>query len=1176
MVQVQVLLAQTVTVQPVATGDVLNGGLNEDTRNPGKSETRDEVKRDVADGFLYTTYDDELRKTNSTNDPDSMESKIQTQELWDSIEERQSSFGTKENKTSRPNQWCKERRDNSEFLRFLATRQEIETGNEISMDDGPQAYIRTMKPRLFHKMVEKGQLKVYRIDTQVLFAQNNKEMDEDDTEDDLTGIPCELVDYLDVFSKVAALKLPAHRSADLAIDLEPGKFPPLRPIYKMPPVESIALKEYLTENLQQGFIESSTSPFGAPILFVKKPDGSLRLCVDYRGLNSVTRKNVYPLPIINELFNEVQGARYFSKLDLRGAYNLLRVRKGDEWKTAFRTRFGHFQYKVMPFGLTNAPACFQSFINDIFKDYLNEFVIVYLDDICIFSKDKDEHTKHIKIVLDLLRQNKLYAKFSKCEFYQDSIEFIGHRISEAGIEMCPSKIEALEKWPILACKDDILSFLGLANYYRRFIKNFSDVALPLTRQLKKTEKFVWGIEQQLAFDQLKNMFTTGPILRYADPDRQYIIETDASDFAAGAVLLQKDVNGEKHPIAYYSRKFIPAEINYEIYDKELLAIKLAFSEWRQYIMGSPMVVRVVTDHKTLEYFLKTKSLTRRQARWSLFLGEFWFQIEYRKGSENTIADALSRRPDLQLTEEEKVGKAPPLLSKEHFVHLNKLTAVVLSLLEQIKEGYTTDQFIQGSEGLLKKDADTLKDENWDVIDGIWLYDEMIYVPDGLSRLAVLRRCHDEAHAGHFGFRKTLELIRREFYWPLMTGYVQHYVDSCEVCNRAKNTTHKPYGLLQPVAITCRPWSTATIDFVGPLPVSDGYNMICTMTCHTLKQVHFARCLDTVTAAQTVDIVLENIIRLHGTPDIIISDRGTQFKAKFWQEFFRILGTKVKLSTSFHPQTDGSSEIVNKSLGQYLRCFVNYLLDDWSRHLGMCEFAFNNSYHTSIKCSPFWALYGYHPKLNVDLVGAAKGKTMSVPEVEARVARLKDIQEELVRILEQLQINMKRSSNAHRLPGPNLKVGDRVWLSLKNIKSLRGCDKLDFKRQGPFRITKKIGEVNYELELPHSMRLLHNVFHVDLLELVVENLIEGRVIPPPPPIEIETFMEFEVEEILDSRIRHGRVEYLVKWKGYGPEENSFQVEEDLGNAKQVLLEFHQRYPRKPSKKDVKKVTKRRRP
>jgi len=456
-----------------------------------------------------------------------------------------------------------------------------------------------------------------------------------------TKLPAKYEEYRDVFEKKNADTLPQHRPYDCGIELQEDAQPPFGPIYSLSQNELAALRDYLDENLAKNFIQHSKSPTGAPILFVKKKDGSLRMCVDYRGLNKVTIKNRYPLPLISGLLDQLGQAKIYTKLDLRGAYNLVRIKEGDKWKTAFRTRYGHFEYNVMPFGLTNAPAVFQHLMNDVFREFLDDFVVCYLDDILVFSQNEEEHINHVRLVLEKLRTAGLYAKLEKCVFHQPQVEFLGYIISGEGLSMDPQKIRTVIEWKKSATIRDVQCFLGFANFYRIFIQNYSKIAAPLTRLTCKN-KLEWNAEADQAFETLKKAFTTAPILTHPDFQKPFFLETDASDFALGAVLSQPDKDGHLHPVAFHSRKFTATEINYEIHDKELLAIVDSFQEWRHFLEGAQHLVTVHTDHKNLEYFMSAKVLNRRQARWSISLSRFNFVITYRPGSKQIQSDALSR------------------------------------------------------------------------------------------------------------------------------------------------------------------------------------------------------------------------------------------------------------------------------------------------------------------------------------------------------------------------------------------------------------------------------------------------------------------------------------------------------------------------------------------------------
>src|SRR6202021_2579006 len=360
---------------------------------------------------------------------------------------------------------------------------------------------------------------------------------------DLKLIPPEFHDFADVFSKKEAQKLPEHRPYDLRIELEEGKTPPFGTVYNLSPAELKVLKEYIDDNLAKGFIRHSRSPAGAPILFVKKKDGSLRLCVDYRGINNITVKNRYPLPLASELIDRIGNSKYFTTLDLRDGYHLLRMAPGEEWKTAFRCRYGLFEYTVMPFGLCNAPGAFQHFTNDAFRDYLDSFVEIYLDDILIHSETLEEHKEHVRLVLERLREKGLYAKPQKCQFMSPEVRFLGYLLSADGIGPEPERITAVTEWPTPTSAHDIRRFLGLANFYRKFIEKYSEIAAPMTALLRKDVPFVWDDVTQHSFDTLKKAFTSAPILKHFDRSRPTVLEADASDQALGGTISQHDDKG---------------------------------------------------------------------------------------------------------------------------------------------------------------------------------------------------------------------------------------------------------------------------------------------------------------------------------------------------------------------------------------------------------------------------------------------------------------------------------------------------------------------------------------------------------------------------------------------------------------------------------------------------------
>jgi hypothetical protein len=1027
-------------------------------------------------------------------------------------------------------------------------------------------------------------------------------------------LPEELRDFVDVFSPKKADKLPPHRSYDHEIKLTSDKKLPFGRIYSMSRDELTTLRTWLDENLAKGFIRPSSSHVTSPVLFVKKPGGGLRLCMDYRSLNDVSAKDRYPLPLIKETLNNLEGMKYFTKIDIISAFNNVRMKEGHEHLTAFLTRFGLFESLVMPFGLTGAPATFQRFINDSLREYLDQFCSAYLDDILIYSRTKEEHITHVKKVLKRLRSAGLFAKLSKCEFFVTETKFLGLIVGRDGFKMDPEKVKTILEWKTPRSATDVLRFNGFCNFYRRFIRDYSKIVTPLINLTKKNAPFNWTRSCEDAFQLLKNTVASAPTLRPFDWTKQVVVETDASDFVSAGVLSQYDDEGVLRPVAFFSKKHTSVECNYEIYDKELLAIIRCFEEWRPELEGSENPILVLSDHRNLEYFMSTKMLNRRQARWSEFLSRFNFKITYRPGKQGEKPDALTRRSeDLPKEGDERLEHQSRTMLKRENLELpptppqtpelsqkNVRFADPISKYYPISDSNISKSNEPNQQQDLSKSVNTLivnseplppievvirqesqNDENvlsvmyaveqgknkhpflqlsqCQVQEGILRYRDKIYVPDSDElRIRILQQHHDHPSAGHPGRAKTFELLSRSYYWKGMNTDTRRYVQNCRTCGRTKPRHDRHQGLLQPLPIPERPWQDISIDFITHLPKSNGFDAILVVVDRLTKMRHYIPCLMTDSAEEVARLFVREIYRLHGVPLSVVSDRDIRFVNSFWEHLSNRLQFNMKLTVAHRPQGDGQTERMNAILEQHLRAYVSYLQDDWVDWLPFAEFSANSMKSETTGITPFFANYGYHPRLGVE--------PFDVPDTPA-ARQAGTFVDHMSMILEFLreqtilaQARYEDTANRSRSTAPRFDIGQLVWLNAKNLKTLRPKKKLDWKNLGPFPIAEVLGPYTYRLDLPDSLTI-HDVFNVDQLYLAANDPLPGQVLEPPPPVLVENTPEYEVTEVLDCRRKGRGFQYLVRWTGYDDPtlESARTIYEDVP---ELVHNFHRRYSEKP--------------
>ncbi|GAU38891.1 hypothetical protein TSUD_67540 [Trifolium subterraneum] len=829
--------------------------------------------------------------------------------------------------------------------------------------------------------------------------------------------------------------LPPSRPTDHQIHLHPSSSPvSVRP-YRYPFSQKNEIEHQVKEMLQQKLIRPRQSPFSSPVLLVKKKDGSWRFCVDYRALNSITVRDRFPMSTIDELLDELGGASWFSKLDLRQGFHQIRMNEADIHKTAFRTHQGHYEYRVMPFGLCNAPSTFQATMNELLQPFLRRFVAVFFDDILVYSVNLQLHLSHLEQVFNKLLEGNFFLKESKCVFAQRQLEYLGHIVSVKGVQPEPSKIQAMVNWPQPTSIKALRGFFGLTGFYRKFIKGYAAIASPFTTLLRKNA-FQWSTDAQTAFDQLKIAMTQAPTLALPDFSQPFDIETDASGCAMGVVLMQ-----QSHSIAFFSQPFCPKLQRSSTYVRELHAITSAVKKWRQYLLGHHFTI--FTDHKSLKDLLSQVIQTPEQHTYLSKLLGYDYTIQYKAGKHNLVADALSR---------------------------------------------TT-----------------------------------------------------EGPGGHMGITKTLARLKANFFWEGMRESVTKFVSTCSTCQLIKTETKKPAGLLQPLPLPSAIWEDLSLDFITGLPMSHGFIVILVIVDQFSKGVHLGALPTKFTAYKVAQLFIDLVCKHHGFPHSLVSDRDPVFISNFWRELFRLCGTKLRMSTSYHPETDGQTDVFNRVLEQYLRSFVHKHPQQWFSYLHLAEWCYNTSLHSSTGFSPFEITFGKPPPcIPHYLMGSSP-----IEAVDSILSNRQQLITKLKAILTKAQTRMKYFADQKRRD-VSFDVNSWVYVKLRPYRQKTATSsaytKLFPHYYGPFKVLARIGHVAYHLELPASSKI-HPVFHCSLLKPHQGPLDTTTNSPILPPASVHNHPIISPLAIISSKWNTSTDPstrmVLVQWKGLNPEDTSWE-------------------------------------
>lgn len=973
-------------------------------------------------------------------------------------------------------------------------------------------------------------------------------------------IPKQIAHLEGFFSKQQAATLPPSRPGhDVVLELKaplqgnPSRYPTP---HHLLPLES----ETIDELLKIGFIERCMDPNAASTLFVPKPHSltEKRFCVDYRWINKFLKDRIVPAPDLKGTIEMARNSTRFSKIDIIRAFNRLLIQAESRYLTAFRTRQGTFRWKVLPFGLKVGPAWWQEFINSQLHELLDSIASAYADDVLLFdSKDdtEEDHWTQVKEVICRLHDASLQGDIKKSKFNVQEVDYLGMIIrAREGIQIDPEKVKAILEWKFedLTNITAVRSFLGLMNYVRVFCHHHSEAAEPLTRLLKSTSKSSiaaqMGSEQRKAFETLKKMATTAPVLAFFNPALPTRLECDASRHAVGGALMQLHEEYGWKPVGYFSKTMSPAERAYPIQDRELLGVVRSLEHFHAELAGVKFVV--LTDHEALKYWSTKRALSSRQVRWHHLLSDYDLAFEYRKGSENVLADALSR----------KTAELPTVKARE----LEERTIELIP--SRMISGGTDKPTGTGEMEVAAIEYDNLDDWNssQSITDKIKVENEHLklgrkdgkwIVPVSL-RTELIQEAHEPKSLAHPGVNKTIQLLKGTFWWEGRDKDIRQYVRNCNACQRNKTRHDKTPGLLHPLPVPKSVWEDVAVDGKDMPKDRFGYDYVWRFVCRFSKLLATLPGKKTDTAEQLAARYYRSIYRFHGVPGSWHSDNGGQFISKFLREINHLTGTKHKFGSALHPQTQGAIEITNQELDEKLRFYINHHQDDWSSHLPALDFAHNATWHSTTGTSPLNLATGCKPRthLTMDLPGTL-GSSEPAARAKQLIEQIKAVQDTAREHALRAQEAQQKQANKHRR-SVDFGVKDKVYLKKKGFATDRPTTRLDSQWAGPFEIVEERG-FSFVLDLPDTFRG-KNLFHADRLRRASQDPLPGQVQEPPPVEILDGSPEWEVDEVLASRLNRKKLEYKVHWKGCDPDETWYPAR-NFKNAATALFRFHKKYP-----------------